>query len=147
MKFFTEVYQNNSGDTQIIKRAKAVAHTLENMTIFIRDDELLVGNETSKNLGEKVNLDLQRLNDNLDKKSTYEELAKRNPQPFFIQDNDIRTLMEIIPYWQGKSLVGDIIHKELLNKKFDRSPGHVRVSDAQHRDSDRNDRRSFVSRI
>jgi formate C-acetyltransferase len=118
MKFFTEVYQNNPGDTQIIKRAKAVAHTLENMTIFIRDDELLVGNETSKNLGEKVNLDLQRFNNDLDKKSTYEELAKRNPQPFFIQDNDIRTLMEIIPYWQGKSLVGDIIHKELLNKNL-----------------------------
>ena len=123
IKFFTEVYQNNARDTQIIKRAKAVAHTLENMTIFIRDDELLVGNETSKNLGEKVNLDLQRFNDNLDKKSTYEELAKRNPQPFFIQDNDIHTLMEIIPYWQGKSLVGDIIYEELLNKKLIASQG------------------------
>jgi len=118
MKFFTEAYQNNPGDTQIIKRAKAVAHTLENMTIFIRDDELLIGNETSKNLGEKVNLDLQRFNNNLDKKSTFEELARRNPQPFFIQDKDINTLMEIIPYWQGKSLVGDIIHKELLNKNL-----------------------------
>ena len=118
MKFFTQTYQDNPQDQPIIKRAKAVAHTLQNMTIFIRDDELLVGNETSKNLGEKINLDLQRFNNNLDQKSTFEELSKRNPQPFFIEENDMKTLMEIIPYWKGKSLVGDIIHKELLHKNL-----------------------------
>jgi len=85
MKFFTEAYKEYSKAPENIKRAKAVAHTLQNMTIFIRDDELLVGNETSKNLGEKVNLDLQRFDNNLDQKSTYEELSKRNPQPFFIE--------------------------------------------------------------
>ena len=118
MKYFTEAYRNNPQDPPIIKRAKAVAHTLQNMTIFIRDDELLVGNETSKNLGEKINLDLQRFNNNLDQKSTFEELSKRNPQPFFIEENDMKSLMEIIPYWKGKSLVGDMIHNELLRKNL-----------------------------
>ncbi len=118
MKFFTEAYQKYSDDPETIKRAKAVAHTLQNMTIFIRDDELLVGNETSKNLGEKVNLDLQRFNDNLDQKSTFQELANRNPQPFFIEDQEIDELQEMIPFWQGKSLAGDIIHKKLLEKKL-----------------------------
>ncbi len=118
MKFFTEAYQNHSKDPENIKRAKAVAHTLQNMTIFIRDDELLIGNETSKNLGEKVNLDLQRFDNNLDQKSTYEELARRNPQPFFIQDHEIDELMEMIPFWQGKSLAGDLIHNKLLEKKL-----------------------------
>jgi len=118
MKFFTEAYKKDSEDPENIKRAKAVAHTLQNMTIFIREDELLVGNETSKNLGEKVNLDLQRFDNNLDQKSTYEELSKRNPQPFFIKDHEIDELLEMIPFWQGKSLAGDIIHKELLEKKL-----------------------------
>lgn len=118
MKFFTEAYKKYSEDPENIKRAKAVAHTLQNMTIFIRDDELLVGNETSKNLGEKVNLDLQRFNNNLDKRSTYEELSRRNPQPFFIQDREIDELLEMIPFWQGKSLTGDIIHKQLIEKKL-----------------------------
>ncbi len=118
MKYFTEAYRNNPQDPPTIKRAKAAAHTLQNMTIFIRDDELLVGNETSKNLGEKINLDLQRFNNNLDQKSTFEELSKRNPQPFFIEENDMKSLMEIIPYWKGKSLVGDIIHNELLHKNL-----------------------------
>jgi pyruvate formate-lyase/glycerol dehydratase family glycyl radical enzyme len=118
MKYFTEAYRDNPQDPPIIKRAKAVAHTLQNMTIFIRDDELLVGNETSKNLGEKINLDLQRFNNNLDQQSTFEELSKRNPQPFFIEEGDRKALMEIIPYWKGKALVGDLIHQELLNKKL-----------------------------
>ena len=118
MKYFTEAYRNNPQDPPSIKRAKAVAHTLQNMTIFIRDDELLVGNETSKNLGEKINLDLQRFNNNLDQKGTFEELSKRNPQPFFIEENDMKSLMEIIPYWKGKSLVGDRIHNELLRKNL-----------------------------
>ncbi|MBW2365087.1 MAG: hypothetical protein JRF25_08480, partial [Deltaproteobacteria bacterium] len=56
MKFFTEAYKKYSEDPENIKRAKAVAHTLQHMTIFIIDDELLIGNEKKKNLGEKVNL-------------------------------------------------------------------------------------------
>ncbi len=122
MKFFTEAYQNHPGDPPVLKRAKAVAHTLQNMTIFIREDELLVGNETSKNLGEKINLDLNRFN-GIDKKSTFEDLATRNPQPFFISENDIDELMALTPYWQGKSLVGDIILPKLLSKNLIPSQG------------------------
>ena len=122
MKFFTEAYQNHPGDPPVLKRAKAVAHTLRNMTIFIREDELLVGNETSKNLGEKINLDLNRFN-GLDKKSTFEELATRNPQPFFISENDLNELMALSPYWQGKSLVGDIILPKLRSKNLIPSQG------------------------
>ncbi|MCK4383936.1 MAG: hypothetical protein KAW66_11625, partial [Candidatus Lokiarchaeota archaeon] len=47
MRYFTEIYKKYPDDPEIIKRAKSVAHTLNNMTIFIRNDELLVGNETS----------------------------------------------------------------------------------------------------
>ncbi|TFF90814.1 MAG: hypothetical protein EU548_01155 [Promethearchaeota archaeon] len=59
VKFFTKIYKEYPDDPEIIKRVKAVAYTLRHMTIFFREDELLVGNETSKNLGEKINLDLQ----------------------------------------------------------------------------------------
>ena len=117
MKYFTEAYRDNPQDPPIIKRAKAVAHTLQNMTLFIREDELLVGNETSKNLGEKVNLDLHRFN-NLDQESTFEELSGRNPQPFFIDENDMKSLMEMNPYWKGRSLADDMIREELLHKNL-----------------------------
>ncbi len=73
MKYFTEAHRQNPQAPEVIRRAEGVARTLQKMTIFIREDELLVGNETGKNLGEKVNLDLQRFYEGLDKRDTYAE--------------------------------------------------------------------------
>ncbi|MFX1401483.1 MAG: pyruvate formate lyase family protein [Promethearchaeota archaeon] len=116
MRFFTEIYKKNPNDPEIIKRAKAIAHTLRNMTIFIREDELLVGNETSKNLGEKINLDLQRYDNSLEKRLTYKKLAKRKLQPFFIGEKDIDDLIELIPFWKDKDLIDGKINKRLLEE-------------------------------
>ena len=118
IKFFTEIYKKNKNESEILRRAKALAHTLENMTIFIRDDELLVGNETSKNLGEKVNLDLLRFDTNLNKRSSLKKLGKRKLQPFQIEDDEIDELFDIIPFWKGKALIGDRIRQRLLEKKL-----------------------------
>ena len=125
MKFFTEIYKKYSNDSEIIKRAKAVAHTLKNMTIFIRDDELLVGNETSKNLGEKINLDLLRYNNILDKNSTYKKFARRKLQAFFIEDDERDELLEIIPFWKGKSLVADKINEKLFKEGLITGTGKI----------------------
>lgn len=127
MIFFTEAFKQNEDASPIIQRAKALAHTLGNMSIFIREDELLVGNETSKNLGDKVNLDLQRFNNNLEEKSTYEELAVRHPQPFFIKDSEIDALLEIIPFWKGKSLVGDVIPGKLYQHGLISTPAGIQA--------------------
>jgi formate C-acetyltransferase len=116
MKFFTEIYKRNLNDSEVIKRAKAVAHTLTNMTIFIRQNELLVGNETSKNLGEKINLDLQRYANSLDKRITFKKFARRKLQPFFIEENEIDDLLEIIPFWKDKALIDSRINKRLLEE-------------------------------
>ena len=118
MRHFTEIYKKYPDEPEIIKRAKAIAHTLRNMTIFIRDDELLVGNETSKNLGEKINLDLLRYDNSLDKRSTFKKFARRKLQPFYIEEHEIDELMEIIPYWKGKSLNADHITKRLLREGY-----------------------------
>ncbi len=118
IKYFTEIYKKNEDDPEILKRAKAIALTLKNMTIFIRDDELLVGNETGKNLGEKINLDLQRYDMNLSKRSYIKKLGKRKLQPFHMDDNDIEVLLELIPFWRGKALVADIIKQRMLDEKL-----------------------------
>ncbi|MFW9970616.1 MAG: pyruvate formate lyase family protein [Candidatus Odinarchaeota archaeon] len=125
MRYFTEIYKKYPNDPEIIKRAKAVAHTLKNMTIFIRDDELLVGNETSKNLGEKINLDLLRYDNSLDKPIMYKKLARRKLQPFFIEDNERDELLEIIPFWKGKSLLADRINKRLLKEGLITGTGKI----------------------
>ena len=125
MRFFTEIYKQYPDDPEIIKRAKAIAHTLKNMTIFIREDELLVGNETSKNLGEKINLDLHNYDNILEKRSTYKKLRRRKVQPFFIDEPDVDELLEIIPYWKGKSLLDGRIFKKLREEKLITGEGHI----------------------
>ncbi len=125
MRFFTEIYKKFPNEPEIIKRAKAIAHTLKNMTIFIRDDELLLGNETSKNLGEKINLDLLRYDNSLDKPSTYKKFARRKLQPFFITEEDRDELLNMIPFWKGKSLVADRINKRLLKEGLITGEGKI----------------------
>ena len=125
MRFFTEIYKQYPNDPEIIKRAKAIAHTLKNMTIFIRDDELLVGNETSKNLGEKINLDLQRYDNSLEKRTTYKKLRRRKLQPFSIDEPDIDELLEIIPFWKGKSLADGRINAKLREEKLITGEGQI----------------------
>ena len=90
----------------------------KNKTIFIREDELLVGNETSKNLGEKINLDLHGYGNILEKRSTYKKLRRRKVQPFFIDDSDIEEMLEIIPFWKERSLIDGRINKKLLNENL-----------------------------
>ncbi len=125
IRYFTEIYKKFPDDTEVIKRAKAVSHTLKNMTIFIRDNELLVGAETSKNLGENIHLDLRAYNNSLDKKSTFKNLARRKLQPFFIDEEDRIELSELIPFWKEKSLEGYRINKKLLLEGLIGGPGSV----------------------
>ncbi len=118
MRFLTEIYKKFPTDPEIIKRAKAVAHTLENMTIFIRNDELLVGNETSKNLGEKINLDLYSYDGTLDNYSNIKKYENRKLQPFFMEENEIKELLNIFPFWKGKALYSDIISQRIYDKRL-----------------------------
>ena len=46
--YWTESYQQTEGEPETIRRAKALKNLLEKMTIYIEDDELIVGN-VSKN--------------------------------------------------------------------------------------------------
>ncbi|MHA1470915.1 MAG: pyruvate formate lyase family protein, partial [Candidatus Asgardarchaeia archaeon] len=125
MKYFTEIYKKYPDDPEIIKRANSISHTLKSMTIFIRNDELLVGNETSKNLGEKINLDLLKYDSSFEKSSTYKKLAKRKLQPFYIEEDERDELLEMIPFWKGKSLIADRINKKLLKKGLINGTGKI----------------------
>ncbi len=51
VRLVMESYRQTEGLPQIVRRAKATAHYLENKTIFIEDDELIVGNIASKPMG------------------------------------------------------------------------------------------------
>jgi pyruvate formate-lyase/glycerol dehydratase family glycyl radical enzyme len=50
-RLVVESLRKTEGEPQILRRAKATAHYLDNRTIFIEDDELIVGNIAAKPMG------------------------------------------------------------------------------------------------
>jgi formate C-acetyltransferase len=45
-RLLTESFKMTEGEPQVLRRAKALAHILDNITIFIEDDELIVAHGT-----------------------------------------------------------------------------------------------------
>ena len=46
-KLVTQSYKETEGQPVALRRARALAHLLDNMTIYIRPDEMIVGNYAS----------------------------------------------------------------------------------------------------
>ncbi|MFC1533297.1 glycyl radical protein [Thermodesulfobacteriota bacterium] len=53
-RLWTESFKKTEGEPQIVRRAMALANILENITIFIEDGELIVGNTASKPNGFEI---------------------------------------------------------------------------------------------
>lgn len=98
---YTEIYKENEGDEVIIKRAKALYHYLENKTLFIDEDELIIGTDGKKQRSVVMNPDMcySWYRDELETMST------RPQDPYFITEEDKKYIREeIVPFWTGKSM-------------------------------------------
>ncbi len=100
-RFYTGSMRDTEGQPQIIRQAKALARVLENLTVRIEPDELIVGSITGKLLGGGVypeGVGSRVLGE-------LETIAFRDPNPFTVSDEQLRELRdEIVPYWRGKTL-------------------------------------------
>jgi len=120
-KFYTEAYKQHEQEPIIIKRARALQNTLEKQTIFIRDDEILVGAETSKNLGEKIALDLYSFRD-FTKQKHVDHIRSRKVQPFQIDQAEFEELQQYLPYWRDKSLYDTRIFGRMARENLIENP-------------------------
>ena len=114
-KIFTEIYENHEDKPETLKRALAVAETLKKMKIFIRKDEMLVGNETGKNLAEKICFDLYSFRD-FTKRRFIKRIRKRKVQPFQISDSEVEEMERLIPFWKKKALYDNIIYYKMVDE-------------------------------
>lgn len=99
-RLVTESYKNSEGNPNIIRRAKALSHILLNMTVFIRPEELIVGNHASQQRFaplypetgpfSKKELDLMPVRE-VDRLQIAEEQKEE-------------LLNDIYPWWKGKCL-------------------------------------------
>ncbi len=106
-KYFTESFKQTEGQPLILRWAKALKHISENMTIYIDEDQLIVGRAGYPG---KYGLLFPELDgDFLD--IALEQLPDRVESPFTISDEDAQVVIkEIAPYWKGKTF-----HEALTN--------------------------------
>jgi pyruvate formate-lyase/glycerol dehydratase family glycyl radical enzyme len=98
--FYTEAYKKHYDQPVIIRRAYALAETLRNMTIFIEEGELIVGNQSSRHCAAPIfpEYAVEWLPDEMD------DLDKRPGDAFFITEEHKKELVEIASWWKGKVL-------------------------------------------
>ncbi len=111
-RLYTESYKETEGEPQIIRRAKATAHILDNVKIVINKGELIAGGRTVKMRSGIASPEMSPywILEELDTIST------RPQDQFFISEEDKKLYREeLYPYWNGKSL------KNFVNDKIDDS--------------------------
>ncbi len=99
-RYLTETYRHTAADPMIIRRAKALNNVLENMTIFIRPQELIVGNQASRLRAAPIfpEYDVEWIFDEID------ELSKRPGDRFAVDPRVRSELLDICSWWRGQTL-------------------------------------------
>ncbi|MBO5060204.1 MAG: glycyl radical protein [Clostridia bacterium] len=95
----TESYKMTENLPIIKRRALAFRHILENISITIREDELIVGSNTIKPRSCQIfpEYSFEWLEGELDTVET------RSADPFYISEENKQILRSVFPYWRGKT--------------------------------------------
>jgi pyruvate formate-lyase/glycerol dehydratase family glycyl radical enzyme len=89
-----ESFKQNEGDPAILRRAKATSAYLDKRTIFIEDDELIVGNVASKPMGMEAG--------SQNPAWPAPDIAELRKQGLSLSSEDEAVLRGMDEYWRGK---------------------------------------------
>ncbi len=106
----TRSYQETEGEPMILRRAKALKKLLNEMTIWIAEDELIVGNQAR--VARSAPIFPEFSYDWILEEMEKEPFEKRDADRFLIDEETKETLRGLHDYWKGKK-VNDIILKML----------------------------------
>jgi formate C-acetyltransferase len=102
-RYFTESFRQTEGEPPARRAALAFAHTLQRMTVYVLDEERILGNRSSKLVAAVIPVERGDINTVLELELDF--LRQREQQPFHITDAEEKELREsILPYWRGKTL-------------------------------------------
>ena len=98
--FVTQVYQENQNQPPVMKRALMLKKVLENMSIYIEDKTLIVGNQATKNRNAPIfpEYTMEFVLKELDL------FEKRDGDVFYIEEETKQQLREIAPFWNNNNL-------------------------------------------
>lgn len=99
-RHYTKVYQENRDKPLPVRRALALAYHLANRTIWIRHDELIVGNQASEVRAAPIfpEYTVSWIEKEID------DLADRPGAGFSVSEENKRILHEICPWWRGQTV-------------------------------------------
>lgn len=99
-RILTESFQQTEGEPLVLRKAKAFYAQCVSKTIFIQDDELIVGSPGSRIRAGILNPDVSWHV----LEEEFETMASRTRDPFLFGDEEKKVFNEVIkPYWKGKS--------------------------------------------
>jgi pyruvate formate-lyase/glycerol dehydratase family glycyl radical enzyme len=98
-ELITASYKETEGMPVILRRAKALAKILAEMTVRIQPDELIVGNHTPKPRSSPIFPEFSFAWI----EAEFDRLAKRAGDVFLISDKCKEKLTSVFKYWQGKT--------------------------------------------
>lgn len=103
--YFTQSFKETEGEPLILRWSKALLHYAQNSTIYIDDNQLIVGRGGKQGRHGLLYPELD--GDFLDE--AINELPKRQTSPFDISKEDAEIVInEISPYWKGKTFHEDL---------------------------------------
>lgn len=102
-RYVTEAYKENEAEPIYIKRAKAIEKVLEKMSIYIKDGELIVGNQAARQRTAPIfpEYAVGWIEDELREKGNFN---KRDGDNFYLPEEHKEELIELVQYWKGKTL-------------------------------------------
>jgi pyruvate formate-lyase/glycerol dehydratase family glycyl radical enzyme len=95
-RMYTESYRRTEGEPMVIRRAKALEHILDNMTIYILEDELIIGNFASR--PDALQFHPEEGQDFVDK-------ALDDTMKDMLDDVQKPEARELLAYWRDKSMM------------------------------------------
>ena len=114
-EIITEVYKNNPDLSPLLKTSKFLTEILKTIPLFIHDDELIVGDIAAPPKSAPIypEFSVSWILDELDGDGTF---ADREHDKFYITPENKQILLDILPYWQGKT-VADMVETEPIIKQ------------------------------
>jgi pyruvate formate-lyase/glycerol dehydratase family glycyl radical enzyme len=98
-RIYTNSWQETEGEPLVIRRAMALARVLREMTVFIEDGELIVGNHASRPLAAPLfpEFSASWIAEEMD------SFASRPQDAFEVRKQDCSEILRLVDYWQGKT--------------------------------------------
>ena len=128
----TRAYKAHEMDQTVLKRAYMLREVLENMTIYIEPETLIVGNQASQNRAAPIfpEYAMDWVIRELD------EFEQRSGDRFTITEENKQILRQIYPYWKGRTLQDKAyaVYPEQAKRVYDlgiiRNEGNITSGDA-----------------